>query len=294
MPAQIVDGKALAAQVESELHRVVAQLTPKLGRAPGLAVVLVGDNPASQVYVRSKSKRAQACGLSVTDVKLPGDVTQAALERALEQLNSDPAVDGILLQLPLPKGLNELSALCAIDPRKDADGLHPANQGLLMRAAPAPRPCTPFGVMKLIAQARHQLKLDQKLAGLHAVVVGRSILVGKPQAMLLLEENCTVTVCHSKTADLPAECRRADILVAAVGRPQLLTKEFIKPGSIVIDVGINQGADGKLVGDVHFADACEVAAAVTPVPGGVGPMTIAMLLSNTVDIAKRSVETANE
>ena len=251
--------------------------------------MLVGDNPASQVYVRSKSKRAQACGLSVTDVKLPGDVSQASLEAALKQLNSDPAVDGILLQLPLPKGLDELSALCAIDPRKDADGLHPANQGLLVRAAPAPRPCTPFGVMKLIAQARKQLGLDPKISGLHAVVVGRSILVGKPQALLLLEENCTVTVCHSKTVDLAAECRRADIVVAAVGRPQLVTKAFLKPGAIVIDVGINQDASGKLVGDVEFAGACEVAAAVTPVPGGVGPMTIAMLLSNTVDIAKRSV-----
>lgn len=293
MPAQIIDGKALSSTIEKHLQREVEQLLPRLGRPPGLAVVLVGDNPASQVYVRSKSKRAQACGLMVTDVKLPGDVSQGALEAALQKLNLDPNVDGILLQLPLPKGLNELSALCAIDPRKDADGLHPANQGMLLRGAPAPRPCTPFGVMKLIAQAQRQLGKSEQLGGLHAAVVGRSILVGKPQALLLLEENCTVTVCHSRTTDLAAECRRADILIAAVGRAKLITREFIKPGAIVIDVGINQDANGKLLGDVDFADACEVASAITPVPGGVGPMTIAMLLSNTVDIAKRSVGIAN-
>ena len=293
MPAQIIDGKALSSTIERELQREVEQLLPRLGRAPGLAVVLVGENPASQVYVRSKSKRAQACGLAVTDVKLPGDVTQVALEAALKKLNLDPNVDGILLQLPLPKGLNELNALSAIDPRKDADGLHPANQGLLLRGAPAPRPCTPFGVMKLIAQAQNQLGQRAQLSGMHAAVVGRSILVGKPQALLLLEENCTVTVCHSKTADLAAECRRADVLIAAVGRPRLITREFTKPGAIVIDVGINQDEQGKLVGDVDFAGACEVASAITPVPGGVGPMTIAMLISNTVDIAKRSVGITN-
>lgn len=298
MPAQIIDGKALSSAIERDLQREVAEILPQLGRPPGLAVVLVGDNPASQVYVRSKSKRAQACGLTVTDVKLPADVTQSALEAALKKLNSDQNVDGILLQLPMPKGLDELSALSAIDPRKDADGLHPANQGLLLRGAPAPRPCTPFGVMKLIAQAQTQLGKIRpgerlQLSGMHAAVVGRSILVGKPQALLLLEENCTVTVCHSKTADLAAECCRADILIAAVGRPKLLTAEFIKPGAIVIDVGINQDDQGKLVGDVDFVGASEVASAITPVPGGVGPMTIAMLISNTVDIAKRSVGIGN-
>ncbi len=288
MSALVIDGKELAKEIEQNLSLEVRRITEALSRPPGLAVVLVGDNPASQVYVRSKSKRAIACGLTVRDVKLPGDVSQAQLEQEIAELNRDGEVDGILLQLPLPKGLNEFRAVCAIDPAKDADGLHPVSQGLLMRGAPAPRPCTPFGVMKLIAKGREMMGQPSAIAGLHAVVLGRSILVGKPQALLLLEENCTVTVCHSRTADLAAECRRADILVAAVGRAELVKRDFVKPGALVIDVGINQGANG-LVGDVAFAEVSEVASAITPVPGGVGPMTIAMLLSNTVALAEQKI-----
>lgn len=286
MAALVIDGKKIAAEVRAALAARVAEVTPKLGRQPGLAVVLVGDNPASHVYVRSKSKAAKECGLAVFDVTLPATASQSEIEASLRELNGTPAVDGILLQLPLPKGLNELSALTAIDPSKDADGLHPLNQGLLLRGAPAPKPCTPAGSMLLIDRALAALGRSQDLSGQHAVVIGRSILVGKPMAHLLLDRNCTVTLCHSRTKDLPAECRRADIVVAAVGKAQLVNADYIKKGAIVIDVGINHGSDGKLVGDVDFASVEGVAGAVTPVPGGVGPMTIAMLLSNTVDAAE--------
>ncbi|MFN8389186.1 MAG: bifunctional methylenetetrahydrofolate dehydrogenase/methenyltetrahydrofolate cyclohydrolase FolD [Bdellovibrionota bacterium] len=287
MSAITISGKALADEIQRSLAERVEGLKSKLGRPPGLAVVLVGENPASQVYVRSKSKNAKKCGIHVVDRTLPATTSNEALHRTLNELNHDPEVDGILLQLPLPKGLDEFSALLCISPEKDADGLHPTNQGLLLRGADAPRPCTPFGVMKLIDRGLTELGASTDLSGKHAVVVGRSILVGKPAAMMLLERNCTVEICHSKSADLRASCRRADILVAAVGRPKMITADHIKPGAIVIDVGINQDTDGKLCGDVDFDSAVETAGALTPVPGGVGPMTIAMLLSNTVDAAAR-------
>lgn len=286
MAAQVIDGKAVAARVRRDLAEAVPGITRALGRPPGLAVVLVGDNPASQVYVRSKSKAAKECGLDVIDAKLPASASQREVEDQLAQLSENERVDGILLQLPLPKGLDELRALLAIRPDKDADGLHPLNQGLLLRGAAAPKPCTPAGCIVLVDEALRSLGRPSDLSGMHAVVAGRSILVGKPMAQLLLDRNCTVTICHSRTADLAAECARADILVAAVGRAKIIGAEHVKPGAVVIDVGINQDASGKLVGDVDFAAVSERAAAVTPVPGGVGPMTIAMLLANTVEAAR--------
>jgi len=289
MTAAIIDGKALAAEIERGLGQEVAALRPKLGRAPGLAVVLVGENPASQVYVRSKSKRAESCGLSVVDVKLPATISNTDLQKELRRLNENAAVDGILLQLPLPSGLDEFAALSCISPEKDVDGLHPINQGLLLRGAAAHRACTPLGVMKLIEKARSVLGQERSLAGLKAVVVGRSILVGKPVGLLLLEQNCTVEFCHSKTKNLPEVCRSADILVAAIGRPRFLGGDCVKPAAIVMDVGINRDQDGKLCGDVHYEQALQQAAAITPVPGGVGPMTIAMLLTNTVNAASQKV-----
>lgn len=286
MSVLILDGKALAAEIQESIKTRVAGLAPRLGRKPGLAVVLVGENPASKVYVGAKTKAAINCGLEVTDVKLPATVSNAELQSQLKQLSKNPAVDGILLQLPLPNGLDEFAALCCIEPPLDADGLHPLNQGLLLRGAPAPRSCTPMGCMALIEKACASLGRSTKLAGLHAVVVGRSILVGKPIALLLLEQNCTVTMCHSRTKDLAAEVRRADIVVAAVGQPQMVKGDWIKPGAIVIDVGINRLDDGKLVGDVDFESAKKTSGAITPVPGGVGPLTITMLISNTVDAAE--------
>lgn len=289
MSAVVIDGKLLAQEIQLKLKNEVEQLSPKLGRPPGLAVVLVGENPASQVYVKSKSKKAKECGISVIDVVFPTNVSDEELQDKLYSLSADPKIDGILLQLPLPKNLNEFAALLAIAPDKDADGLHPMNQGLLLRAAPAPRPCTPFGVMKLIEKACTSLNMSTDISGKKAVVVGRSILVGKPQVLLLLEKNCTVEICHSKTKDLKATCREADILVAAVGRAKIINEEYIKPGAIVIDVGINHDSEGKLCGDVDFESASKVAGAITPVPGGVGPMTIAMLLFNTVQAAKAKI-----
>lgn len=285
MSAIDIDGKALAAEVQSALKERVQKLSPSLGRKPGLAVVLVGENPASQVYVRSKTKRAQSVGMEVIDVHLPANVGDEALQGTLKELSGREDVDGILLQLPLPEGLNEFEALLCIDPEKDADGLHPVNQGLLLRGAEAHRPCTPKGCMQLIEKALKDLGRNTQLAGLHATVVGRSILVGKPMALLLLNESCTVSVCHSRTQDLEAECARADILVAAVGRAEMIGAKHVKEGAIVIDVGINRTAEGKLVGDVDYTAVRERAAAITPVPGGVGPMTIAMLLENTVNAA---------
>ncbi len=287
MSAIDIDGKALAAEVQATLKDRVATLSPSLGRSPGLAVVLVGENPASQVYVKSKTKRAKSVGMEVIDVHLPADVGDEALQQTLKDLSARDDVDGILLQLPLPDGLNEFEALLCIAPEKDADGLHPINQGLLLRDAEAHRPCTPKGCMQLIEKALKDLGRPTKLYGLHATVVGRSILVGKPMAVLLLNESCTISVCHSRTKDLEAECSRADILVAAVGRPEMLGAAHVKPGAIVIDVGINRTEQGSLVGDVDYAAVKEKAGAITPVPGGVGPMTIAMLLENTVNAAQR-------
>lgn len=287
MPAIIIEGKELAAEFQGRIRRDIEELQPKLGRKPRLAVVLVGDNPASQVYVRSKSVTAAKLGIEPIDVNLPSDIADAQLQSALRKLGAQPDLDGILLQLPLPNGLDEYAALMSIPPDKDVDGLHPLNQGLLLRGTGLLRPCTPLGVMALIDRGRRALGADSDLSGLRAVVVGRSVLVGKPVAAMLLERHCTVVMCHSRTSDLAAECRSADILVAAVGKPELVRGEWIKPGAIVIDVGINRSPDGKLLGDVHFASAQQVAGAITPVPGGVGPMTIVMLLANTVKAAQQ-------
>lgn len=289
MAAEIIDGKALAKAVQDSLCAQVEEIRPKLKRSPQLAVVLVGDNPASKVYVKSKSKKAKKCGIDVLDIALPAGVSNEELQGRLRQLSERSDLDGILLQLPLPSGLDEFSALMCIDPALDVDGLHPVNQGLLLRGEQAPQPCTPKGCMMLIEQGRKQLGLSTDLKGLNAVVVGRSILVGKPLALMLLSQHCTVTMCHSRTADLKAECARADILVAAVGKTELITKEFVKPGAVIVDVGINRTEEGKLLGDVDFASVSEVAGAVTPVPGGVGPMTIAMLLANTVEAAGNKI-----
>ncbi len=287
MTALRIDGSILSQSIQEGLKGRSEALAQRLGRKPGLAVILVGDNPASKVYVAAKSKAARNAGIEPRDIQLKAEISQSELIKSIQQLNSDPTVDGILLQLPLPPGLDEFSALFAIDPRKDADGLHPVNQGLLLRGAAAPRPCTPKGCMLLINRAREELGLSSKLDSLHAVVIGRSVLVGKPLGLLLLEQNCTVTMCHSKTKNLPAESARADILIAAIGKPQFVTGEFIKPGAIVIDVGINRLPDGKIVGDVDFEGVSNMAAAVTPVPKGVGPMTIAMLLQNTLELAEQ-------
>lgn len=282
----LIDGKARSQQVQNKIREEVEELVRSKGRRPKLAVVLVGNNPASQVYVKSKSKQALACGMETVDLRLPGDITDSILQQELRQLSEDPTVDGILLQLPLPAGLDEFAAIQCIPPTLDVDGLHPVNQGLLQRGAKALRPCTPLGVMDLIFWARESLGLGFSLAGLEAVVVGRSILVGKPVASMLTEAHSTVTLCHSKTRDLRDHCLRADILVAAIGRPEFIKGDFVKPGAIVIDVGINRLPDGRLVGDVDFQGAKERAGAITPVPGGVGPMTIAMLLRNTLQSAR--------
>ena len=289
MTAKLIDGNALSQSILTTLADTVSTLRPKLGRSPALAVILVGDNPASKVYVAAKSKKAKACGMDVYDIFLPKDIGDSELQAKIKEASARPDIDGILLQLPLPKGLDEFAALCCITPELDADGLHPINQGMLLRGEDAPRPCTPLGCMLLIDEANRMLGRPPSLAGLHAVVIGRSILVGKPVAQLLLESNCTVTICHSRTKDLPAECRRADILVLAIGQPKMITGDFVRPGAIVIDVGINRDEQGKLVGDAEFQSVCEVAAAVTPVPKGVGPMTIAMLLSNTVNAAQKKL-----
>jgi methylenetetrahydrofolate dehydrogenase (NADP+)/methenyltetrahydrofolate cyclohydrolase len=277
--AQILDGKAVATMVREDVSRSAARFAAEHGRAPGLEVVLVGDDPASQVYVRNKEKAAEQAGIRGAVHRLPASTTQAELCRLIRALNDDPSVDGILVQLPLPKGLDELATTDAIDPAKDVDGLHPVSAGFLMSGRPGLRPCTPRGCMRLLEETG----ID--LAGKHAIVIGRSNLVGKPIGQMLLAASCTVTMAHSRTQDLAAHVARADIVVAAVGRPRLVRGEWIKEGAVVIDVGINRGADGRLVGDVDFEGARARASFITPVPGGVGPMTIAMLLSNTVDAA---------
>jgi methylenetetrahydrofolate dehydrogenase (NADP+)/methenyltetrahydrofolate cyclohydrolase len=296
MQGEILDGKALAARVERALTVRVSKLVEKRGRAPGLGVILVGDNPASRTYVASKEKFAHRCGLVTFDQRLPGTISQDELLAGIRAFNTDERIDGILLQLPLPKHLDAGEALAAIAPEKDADGLHPLNQGKLLQGTAAPRPCTPLGCTLLIDEAfapKGATSTDAPagkadLKGIFAVVIGRSQLVGKPMAMMLLERNATVVMSHSKTHDLPALCRQADLIVAAVGVAELVTGEWIKPGAVVIDVGINRMPDGRLAGDVHFASAREVAGKITPVPGGVGPMTVAMLIQNTVDNFERS------
>jgi methylenetetrahydrofolate dehydrogenase (NADP+)/methenyltetrahydrofolate cyclohydrolase len=273
MPARLLDGRALAARVRAEVAARVATRP----RAPGLVVVLVGDDPASAVYVRSKDRAAREAGIGARTIRLPATTTEAALLAEIGTLNDDPIVDGILVQLPLPPGVRTEAVLDAIDPAKDVDGLTPTNAGLLASGRRGLVPCTPKGVMRLLGET--------PLAGARAVVLGRSVLVGRPAAALLTAADATVTLAHSRTRDLVALCRRADVLVAAIGRPEMVRGDWIAPGATVIDVGINRLPDGRLVGDVAFEEAASVAGAITPVPGGVGPMTIACLLENTLEAA---------
>jgi methylenetetrahydrofolate dehydrogenase (NADP+)/methenyltetrahydrofolate cyclohydrolase len=281
LTATIIDGKAVAKESNARVAAAVAAFKAAQGSAPGLAVVLVGEDPASKVYVGNKEREAKAAGFNSIQHRLPASASQAEVLALVRRLNAERAVNGILVQLPLPKQVNAQAVIAAIDPGKDVDGFHAVNTGLLWGAGGGLVPCTPQGCMLLLGRAM------QNPAGAHAVVVGRSQIVGKPVAALLLGADCTVTLAHSKTRDLPAVCRGADILIAAVGKPEMVRGAWVKPGAVVIDVGINRGADGKLVGDVAFAEAAQVAGAITPVPGGVGPMTIACLLRNTLIAACR-------
>ncbi|NCD25401.1 MAG: bifunctional methylenetetrahydrofolate dehydrogenase/methenyltetrahydrofolate cyclohydrolase FolD [Deltaproteobacteria bacterium] len=273
---QIIDGKATAATIRQELAGQVAALAARHGRAPGLAVILVGENPASQVYVRNKERACAEVGIVSRGIRLAADIPQAELEQTILDLNADPAIDGILLQLPLPKGLDSQKCLDLIDPSKDVDGFHPVNMGRLTLGLSCLRSCTPAGIMTLLE--RHGIPV----AGRKAVVIGRSNIVGKPLALMLLQKNATVTICHSRTIDIASEIRGADIVLAAVGIPRFVTADMVKPGAVVIDVGINRTETG-LVGDCDYEALKDVASAMTPVPGGVGPMTIAQLLVNTVE-----------
>ncbi|HEY0478278.1 MAG TPA: bifunctional methylenetetrahydrofolate dehydrogenase/methenyltetrahydrofolate cyclohydrolase FolD [Kofleriaceae bacterium] len=279
-PAIRIDGQAVAARLRAEVAEAAAGLR-QLGVAPTLAVVLVGDDPASAVYVRSKTKAAREAGVDVRDHKLSAMTTQAELGSLINELNRDAGVDGILVQMPLPPPLDADAVIRALDPAKDVDGLHPTNLGRLAQGRPGFVPCTPSGCMRLLRE------VGAELSGARAVVLGRSLLVGKPTALLLANADATVTLCHSRTRDLPDEVRRADVVVAAIGRPEMVRGDWIKPGAIVLDVGINRTAAGTLVGDVEFAAAAERARAITPVPRGVGPMTIACLLENTVSAARQ-------
>jgi len=280
--ARLIDGKSVAAA----LRATVAQRVAAAGFSPGLTVVLVGDDPASAVYVRTKDRAAREAGIEARTIRLPSDTTQAKLLATIDRLNADPAVDGILVQLPLPKRLgsqriDQQAVLEAVDPAKDVDGFHPINVGHLADGRSGLAPCTPLGVMKLLLAA------GVLVAGARAVVLGRSSIVGRPMASLLLAADATVTITHSRTRDLPGECRRADILIAAVGRPEMVRADWLRPGATVIDVGMNRLPDGRLVGDVAFDQCAAVAGAITPVPGGVGPMTVACLLENTLTAALR-------
>ncbi|WP_243370183.1 bifunctional methylenetetrahydrofolate dehydrogenase/methenyltetrahydrofolate cyclohydrolase FolD [Microvirga solisilvae] len=285
MTATIIDGKAYAEGLRARIAHAVGDLSAK-GVTPGLAVVIVGEDPASQLYVKNKAKQTVEVGMRSFEHVLPASTSEAELLDLVAQLNADPAVDGILVQLPLPKQIDAQKVIEAIDPAKDVDGFHPINAGKLMTGVPGLISCTPLGCLLLIQSVRRDL------AGLNAVVVGRSNIVGKPMAQLLIAQSCTVTVAHSRTRDLPKVCREADILVAAVGRPEMVKGDWVKSGAIVIDVGINRvpnptAGEGKtkVVGDVAYAEAANVASAITPVPGGVGPMTIACLLRNTLEAA---------
>ena len=279
MSAQIIDGKAVAARIKGELKQRVAAMAGR-GLVPGLAVVIVGDDPASRIYVDLKKKDCGEIGIHSEEYAMPAATSQEELMALVRRLNADPRLHGVLVQSPIPDGLDEMAVVEAIDPKKDVDCFHPVNVGRLAIGLPGPAPCTPAGVMELIKETGIEGK------GRECVVVGRSNIVGKPMFFMLLAAHGTVTVCHSRTRDLGAVCRRADILVAAVGKPALITGEMIKPGAIVIDVGTNRLPDGKLVGDVDFASAVEKAGAITPVPGGVGPMTRAILLRNAVQAAE--------
>jgi methylenetetrahydrofolate dehydrogenase (NADP+)/methenyltetrahydrofolate cyclohydrolase len=282
MAARVIDGKAVAARVRAQVGEGVAEFTAEHGRPPGLATMLVGEDPASAVYVGGKQKATAEVGMRGFDHRLAADATREEVVALIEQLNADPEVSGILCQLPVPAHLDGVELTGLIDPGKDVDGLTPVSAGLLALGREGLRPCTPLGVMELLGEAGAQLE------GAEAVVVGRSNLFGKPMLQLLLGANATVTVCHSRTRDLPGVCRRADVLIAAVGRDRMVKGDWIKPGATVIDVGINRAEDG-LHGDVDFDAAVEVAGAITPVPGGVGPMTIACLLRNTLTAARMAV-----
>jgi methylenetetrahydrofolate dehydrogenase (NADP+)/methenyltetrahydrofolate cyclohydrolase len=281
---KVIDGKAFAEGLRAKIARQVATLKEKHGFVPGLAVVLVGEDPASKVYVRNKGEQTKASGMASFEHKLDASTSQADLLKLIDQLNKDPKVNGILCQLPVPKQIDPQAIIDAIDPDKDVDGFHVVNAGRLATGGKGLVPCTPFGCLLLLKDRLGDL------AGKHAVVIGRSNIVGKPMAQLLLNESCTVTIAHSKTKDLPGEVRRADIVVAAVGRPEMVKGDWIKEGAVVIDVGINRiekDGKGKLVGDVDYASCYPKASAITPVPGGVGPMTIALLLNNTLIAACR-------
>jgi methylenetetrahydrofolate dehydrogenase (NADP+) / methenyltetrahydrofolate cyclohydrolase len=277
----LIDGKAVAARVRADVARRVAELRERTGVQAGLATVMVGDDPASAVYVANKHRACHEAGMASFDIHLPADTTQEALHAKIDEITADDRIHGMIVQLPLPEQLDEDAALDRIVPDKDADGLTPASQGRLATLRPGPRPATPAGVIELLRA------YDVEMTGAHAVVVGRSSIVGKPQMHLLLEQNCTVTVCHSRTRDLPSITRQADILVAAIGRPRFIGADHVREGAVVIDVGINRLPDG-LAGDVDFAAVQPRARLITPVPGGVGPMTIAMLLKNTIDAAERA------
>jgi methylenetetrahydrofolate dehydrogenase (NADP+)/methenyltetrahydrofolate cyclohydrolase len=288
--ARIIDGKAIAARVRQDVARAVEEFTRASGRAPGLATVLVGEDPASAIYVGGKQRACREVGITPFDRRLPAESSFERVADELEALNVDPDVSGVLLQLPLPGELDGPALTSVIAPEKDVDGLTPVNAGLLSLGRPGLRPCTPMGVLELLADTGVELE------GAEAVVVGRSNLFGKPMAQLLLAQNATVTVCHSRTRDLRATCARADVLIAAAGRPRLIERDFVKPGAVVIDVGMNRltpeqaGNSSGLVGDVDFAAVSELASAITPVPGGVGPMTIALLLRNTLQAARAQAE----
>lgn len=276
MTAIAIDGRAVAARLRAEVAAQVATLPA----APGLAVVLVGDDPASAVYVRNKDRAASQAGITARTLRLTAATTQAELLATVRSLNDDPAIDGILVQMPLPPQIDSRAIIAAIDPAKDVDGLHPINAGLLADGQPCLAACTPRGVMKLLAEAQ------VSLSGARVLVLGRSVLVGRPVAAMLTAANATVTIAHSRTRDLPSECRRAEVIIAAVGRPEMVRGDWIGTDATVIDVGINRLPDGRLVGDAHYAECAAVAHAITPVPGGVGPMTIACLLDNTLLAAR--------
>jgi methylenetetrahydrofolate dehydrogenase (NADP+)/methenyltetrahydrofolate cyclohydrolase len=281
MAARLIDGKALAQAIRQRIAKDAAELHARTGIRPGLAAILVGDDPASHLYVRNKQKACDAAGIYVDEHKLSAGTSQADLLALIEKVNGDPKVHGILVQLPLPKHIDSKVILDAVSPLKDADGFHPYNMGRLVEGMAMFTPCTPKGVIKMIEST------GVAIEGKRAVVVGRSNIVGKPAALLLMHRNATVTVCHSKTRDLPAVCREAEILVVAIGKARFVTGDMVRPGAVVVDVGVNRLADGTFVGDVDFVPVSEPAGWISPVPGGVGPMTIAMLLENTLESAKR-------
>lgn len=278
-----IDGKALAQKIQGQLAEKVVQMKADYGIVPGLVVILVGDNPASQVYVRNKERSALAAGFKSKTVRLSDSISEEELLTVIEQYNNEPDFHGILLQLPLPAHINDKRILMAIDPKKDVDGFHPMNTGHLWNGRPQMVPCTPAGIMEMLREYHVDLE------GKQAVIIGRSNIVGKPMAQLLLDKNATVTLTHSRTRNLPEVARQADILIVAIGRGHFVTKDFVKEGAVVIDVGMNRDANGKLIGDVDFDDVAPIASLITPVPGGVGPMTITMLLEQTYQAALRSV-----